>query len=121
MRNGCPFCDYSGPSPILADYGDFIVFEPLNPVVAGHVLIVPKEHVANARTSLRVTGDTFAHAADWASRNPQYIDFNLITSAGAWATQTIEHLHVHFIPRRPDDGLRLPWTATPVKAGNGNG
>lgn len=39
-------------------------------------------------------------------------DFNLITSAGAAATQTVAHLHVHYVPRRTGDGLGLPWTGT---------
>lgn len=25
------------------------------------------------------------------------------------ATQSIRHLHIHVIPRRPYDGLKLPW------------
>lgn len=37
-------------------------------------------------------------------------DFNLITSSGRWATQTVKHLHIHYVPRRKDDGLTLPWT-----------
>lgn len=34
---------------------------------------------------------------------------NLITSAGAAATQSIDHLHIHFVPRKVDDGLMTPW------------
>jgi hypothetical protein len=36
--------------------------------------------------------------------------FNLITSVGAAATQTVRHLHIHLIPRREGDALALPWT-----------
>ena len=35
---------------------------------------------------------------------------NLITSIGPAATQTVPHLHLHLVPRRPGDGLPLPWT-----------
>lgn len=35
---------------------------------------------------------------------------NLITSAGAEATQSVFHLHVHIVPRGENDGLALPWT-----------
>jgi diadenosine tetraphosphate (Ap4A) HIT family hydrolase len=34
----------------------------------------------------------------------------MITSAGPAATQTIKHLHVHYVPRHAGDGLSLPWT-----------
>jgi hypothetical protein len=44
--------------------------------------------------------------------------WNLITSAGTDATQSVFHLHVHLVPRRPNDGLKLPWSekATNVHA-----
>ena len=38
---------------------------------------------------------------------------NLINSCGAAAWQTVFHLHMHVIPRYPEDPLRLPWTPTP--------
>lgn len=34
----------------------------------------------------------------------------IITSIGANATQTVRHTHLHVVPRRPGDGLALPWT-----------
>lgn len=34
----------------------------------------------------------------------------VITSIGADATQTVFHTHIHVVPRRPGDGLTLPWT-----------
>ena len=37
-------------------------------------------------------------------------DYNVITSAGRAATQTVMHLHFHLVPREPGDGLMLPWS-----------
>jgi histidine triad (HIT) family protein len=37
-------------------------------------------------------------------------DYNLITSGGREATQTVMHAHVHYVPRRRGDGLKLPWS-----------
>jgi len=87
---------------------DTVQFEPLNPVVPGHMLFVPLVHVEEAAIMPPITGDVFQAAAMWA----EFIHkpFNLITSAGSAATQTVKHLHVHYIPRRKDDGLHLPWT-----------
>lgn len=35
---------------------------------------------------------------------------HIITNAGWAADQTIQHVHIHIIPRRPDDGLKMPWS-----------
>lgn len=104
--SGCPFC--GGPTDRQVTwYGDVQVFEPLGPVVPGHLLVVPRQHVTDARTDPAVTAKVFGVAALVAAEGGAC---NLITSAGPEATQTVFHLHVHVVPRRPDDGLRLPWS-----------
>lgn len=123
MRDGCPFCDFDG--TVLYEVGDadlpdgrpggIIVFEPLNPVTPGHVLVVPRKHVRDALEDLELSGKVFRFAAEYARflKLDYYGDggqFNFITSAGANATQTVFHLHVHVVPRREGDGLALPWT-----------
>jgi histidine triad (HIT) family protein len=107
---GCPFCariaageyDYSDPCSVA--------FEPLRPVTEGHLLVVPRVHVADAGSDPLAAGRAMEFAAmiagplefaDWA--------YNLITSAGSAATQTVWHLHIHIVPRRVGDGLALPW------------
>lgn len=115
MRDGCPFCDYAGPSPILtewshetAGYDGCYAIEPLNPVTAGHVLIIPRRHLEDAIDDHAQTAAVFEAACGWIIENAVG-DHNLIASAGAAATQTVRHLHVHVIPRRAGDGLALPW------------
>lgn len=88
--------------------GPWINIEPLNPVVPGHRLFIPRRHVANAAEMPDTTAMVFRAASRWGA--DQGVDFNLITSAGYAATQTVFHLHVHFVPRFPEDGLHLPWT-----------
>lgn len=85
-----------------------VVFEPLNPVTPGHRLVVPMRHVTDAGQEPILTGVAFECAAVIATMYGR--SFNLITSTGSDATQTVPHLHVHLVPRRPDDGLALPWT-----------
>lgn len=106
----CPFCakiqagDYLFESPRY----HAVAFQPLNPVVKGHMLFVPREHTENAGVDILTFGDVASFAADFADK--QLPDYNLITSAGAAATQTIGHTHIHYIPRTKDDELQLPWT-----------
>jgi histidine triad (HIT) family protein len=107
----CAFCRIiagDGHAERLRGWPDAIVFTPLNPVTPGHVLVVPKVHVPHALADPAVTGLTMQRASEYAQDAGHC---NLITSVGSAATQTIRHLHIHIVPRRPDDGLALPWTA----------
>lgn len=112
MKDGCPFCDYEGPSKVLKDFGDAYVIEPLLQIVPGHVLVVPYVHVTDFAENPRVTGRVFARAAEWLQElqgDGIDVDANLITSKGESATQTVFHFHVHVLPRTWGDLLRLPW------------
>jgi histidine triad (HIT) family protein len=109
--NACVFCDIIAglsPATFVQEWRDTVAFIPQKPVVRGHVLIVPNAHVDDVRWDAWISGTTFARAAEYArARN---VHCNLITSAGSDATQTVEHLHVHYVPRHAGDGLHLPWT-----------
>jgi histidine triad (HIT) family protein len=105
----CPFCRRIERGEYDAGDTWSVTFEPLNPVTPGHRLFVSRWHVADALERPEVAGHVMRYAAQWAAghdMNP----CNLITSAGAAAIQTVFHLHVHAVPRRPGDGLHLPWT-----------
>jgi histidine triad (HIT) family protein len=114
----CPFCEIvqgRAPADIVAYWDSALAILPLNPVTPGHTLIIPRKHVDDALTDPPLTGFLFQCAADLALDEDfraaqQGPDWNLITSVGPAATQTVRHLHVHLVPRRPDDGLALPWT-----------
>lgn len=108
----CVFCDIAAgrvdkmPSH-FADIGDSVIFEPLNPVTSGHLLVVPKRHVRNAAEDPGLTASVMRAASVLAGTWPAA---NIITSLGRVATQSVFHLHIHVVPRRPGDGLHLPWT-----------
>lgn len=105
----CPFCDYEGPSAVLADYGDAFVIEPINPVTQGHVLVIPRRHIESTVEAPLALGLTAACAARYVVEKGVG-PCNIITSHGLAATQTIFHLHTHIVPRRSDDHLSLPWS-----------
>jgi histidine triad (HIT) family protein len=105
----CPFCGRIGRGEYDHEDRYNVAFEPLNPVTPGHLLVVTKAHTASARTSPTFAGRAVHFAAALADRL-ELDDFNLITSAGAAATQSVPHLHVHVVPRLEGDGLALPWT-----------
>lgn len=116
---GCPFCkmvmEYVASGVGIEQIGVSGVyhFEPLNPVAPGHRLFVPAFHYEDAAEAPSATGAVFEWAAWWAAKQGE--DFNLIVNAGRNASQTVRHLHVHYVPRRPGDGLILPWSSLAQK------
>lgn len=108
----CPFCEIAAgraPASIVREWDETLAIEPLNPVVEGHVLVIPREHVTDFAADPVVSAHTAYRAAELAGDYPAGA-MNLITSRGPAATQTVFHLHLHLVPRRPGDGLALPWT-----------
>lgn len=103
----CPFCARIAAEDFAFARMGSVVFEPLNPVTPGHLLVVPRKHVAHFGLDRDTDAFTMLLAAELVARDG---DFNVITSKGPAATQTVQHLHVHVVPRRPGDGLTLPWT-----------
>lgn len=109
----CVFCDIingDAPAEVVAYWSDAMAIVPLNPVTFGHTLIIPRTHVGDFAEDPLVTALVMGRAAELAGPGGHFADCNLITSRGPNATQTVFHLHVHLVPRRPDDGLHLPWT-----------
>lgn len=107
MKNDCVFCEKIVAGDYIGSMLGCVWFEPLNPVVPGHLLVVPVVHTVdfgeNRYTSANVMGVA-------ATLSKEYKDYNIITSAGTAATQSVFHLHVHIVPRHEGDGLKLPWT-----------
>ncbi|WP_078861811.1 HIT family protein [Streptomyces sp. NRRL F-5123] len=110
---GCPFCellDTPGHPAVVERWPDAVALTPRGPVTEGHVLVVPRRHVADAAADPEVAAAAMRHAARLAGRYPSC---NIITSCGAEATQTVFHLHLHVVPRRDGDRLALPWVPAP--------
>ena len=115
MNSPCVFCEIvvgRSNAEILAYMRDSVVLVPLNPVVDGHVIVISKLHCADAFYIPSKFGITAEDAASWAKHqsDPRYKSVNFITSVGIPATQSINHLHIHIVPRQTGDGLMLPWT-----------
>jgi histidine triad (HIT) family protein len=116
----CPFCEIvagRAPVEIVREWDDAIAIVPLGPVVDGHILVIPREHVTDFADDPVVSATTAYRAAELAAESDD--PMNLITSRGREATQSVFHLHLHLVPRAENDGLALPWhsgrskTATP--------
>lgn len=116
----CIFCEIlyeSSPATVVYDGISTLGIVPLNPVTEGHVIFLPRKHVRDASTEPAVTAAVMRDVAEYIQhirRRPDSAganapDFNIITSIGPDATQSVFHLHVHLVPRTANDGLALPW------------
>jgi histidine triad (HIT) family protein len=108
----CAFCaivEGCAPATFVYTWPDAIAIRPRRGGVNdSHVLVIPRQHVADAGTAPAVTAATMARAAELAAQRPAS---NIIANVGAAAGQTVMHLHLHVITRTPGDGIQLPWTA----------
>jgi histidine triad (HIT) family protein len=113
----CAFCAIAagaGPATVVAEWPDALAILPRTDpdgkrgCTEGHTLVIPRAHVRDFADDPIVFAATTARAAELAARLGG--DFNVITSKGTPATQTVFHLHVHLVPRRDGDELALPWS-----------
>lgn len=125
-ERGCVFCQIvagEAPAEIIRRGLHSLVIRPLNPVVDGHVICLPHEHVKDAASHPRITMLTMGELAQYAEMQRdlgETQEFNIITSAGRAATQSVFHLHIHYVPRSHRDGLALPWHSGKHTTKDGN-
>jgi histidine triad (HIT) family protein len=117
ITSGCAFCAIvagRAPAAVVRRWDTVLAIRPRRGGVApGHLLVIPHVHVADVGTCPATSAEVFAAAAELAGELPAC---NVITSRGRAASQTVEHLHAHVVPRNPFDGLALPWTTPPPVA-----
>lgn len=117
----CPFCERIENEEYDASWLNAVTFEPLNPVVPGHRLFVTRFHESPLENPydvkwLRKVGSpkgvdsVIPLLNKWREVEGHTEEYNLILNAGESASQSVEHLHLHYVPRQPGDGLILPWT-----------
>ena len=120
MSADCVFCKIrDGQSPAMKVYEDerTLVFMDINPLNAGHCLVVSKTHAATiwetSEADLAAT-ITVAKRIALALREAAKPDgLNLLQANGAAAFQSVPHFHLHLIPRWNNDGKGFDWTLVP--------
>jgi histidine triad (HIT) family protein len=108
---GCVFCAIVAgetPAHVVLDDDDFLAFLDVRPLFEGHVLLVPKQHV---EAIWDLPPELGAPLVDRVQRVSVAVReamgatgiFNAVNNV---VSQSVPHLHVHVVPRRPKDGLR---------------
>ncbi|HYP39731.1 MAG TPA: HIT family protein [Chloroflexia bacterium] len=119
----CVFCDIIErrvPASIVYEDEVFMAFMTIEPVNPGHVLVIPKEHVA---VMSDMDEDTGMHLFKITLRVQQAIrqsgvkceGMNLFLADEKAAFQEVMHLHMHVFPRFEGDSFKLAagWSARP--------
>ena len=116
----CIFCKIiAGEIPCfkLFENDETLAFMDINPANEGHALVIPKEHAADvhavsdaAITATVTTAKKIAAAVD-ITLNPDGL--NLLQCNGPAAAQSVFHFHMHVLPRREGDELKLNWGIKP--------
>ena len=123
IKEDCLFCKIAkGEIHSATVYEDshFTVILDVNPATKGHCLIIPKEHCDNIyELDGETAGKLFALATciARAMRDALKCDgLNLVQNNGEIAGQTVNHFHLHLIPRYEGDGLNLNWPQQEISA-----
>lgn len=116
MDSNCIFCKIINkeiPAKIVYEDNDFLAMLDIAPATKGHVLILPKEHAA---TLTELSDDKASKILVLAKKiiNAMmkvhgFTSYNLIQNNGKLAGQTVNHFHLHLIPRYSVDDVGL-WT-----------
>jgi histidine triad (HIT) family protein len=107
----CPFCAIArgelAASIVLRDE-KVCGFLDTRPVFKGHVLVVPREHVADL---LELPGNLMEPVLAAVQRIARAMETGLqadgsFVAVNTKISQSVPHLHFHVVPRRKGDGLR---------------
>lgn len=116
----CIFCKIvAGQIPCLKllEDAESLAFMDINPLNPGHALAVAKGHWPTVETIppevLGAVARTAQRLAKAAFRALQPVGVNLLQANGAGAGQSVPHLHIHVVPRRPNDQLVFNWDPRP--------
>ena len=102
----CIFCDiidHKIPSSVVYEDDHTLAILEISQVTRGHTIVMPKKHCANIleadeKTVQQVTMASKKVAALLAEKTG-CAGINLLNNCGEAAGQTVNHLHVHVIPR----------------------
>ena len=101
--DNCPFCNVESEREIIASSSLSLAFFDGFPVSPGHVLIIPRRHVASffeltqeERKDIFNLADDVKHIVDDRFHPDGY---NIGVNIGEAAGQSIYHVHLHLIPR----------------------
>jgi histidine triad (HIT) family protein len=107
----CAFCAIvagDATAHVVLEDGDALAFLDVRPLFPGHTLLVPRGH---HETLTDLPGEQVGPLFERAQRLAGAVEVALeavgtFVAINNRVSQSVPHLHVHVVPRRPRDGLR---------------
>lgn len=103
----CLFCRIVAgeiPGDVVHETEHTVAFRDLNPQAPTHVLVVPRDHFANAAelaaADAAVSAELVSAAAAVAAAEG-HDDYRLVYNTGAGVGQSVFHAHLHVLAGRP--------------------
>lgn len=110
----CIFCKIiKGEIPSFKVYEDemFIAILDRFPAATGHTLIIPKRHYKDIfELPQQELMTLYPLAKDLSSKIKEKFEsdgINIVQNNGVAAGQSVDHFHLHIIPRKNEDGITL--------------
>jgi histidine triad (HIT) family protein len=112
LPEDCAFCRIAAgtedAASVVLDEPHAVAFLDHRPLFPGHCLLIPRQHhetladlPADEITPFFATVQLLSRAIPDAMKKPgSFVAMNNVVS------QSVPHLHVHVVPRKPKDGLR---------------
>lgn len=112
----CIFCSIvKGDIPNYTVYEDekVLAFFDVNPTSVGHTLVIPKAHYSSLLTC---DPEDLAYVMKVAQKLGNQLKeklgadgMNILSNVGVAAGQSVEHFHVHLIPRYNGDATKIQF------------
>jgi histidine triad (HIT) family protein len=112
MAQNCIFCKIAAgqlSAKTVLEEPDLVAFHDLNPKAPVHVLVIPREHIANLAAATPGQEGLLGRLLLAAARVAETLGlrdrgFRVVVNAGPDAGQSVDHLHVHVL-----GGRSLGW------------
>lgn len=104
----CAIAEGSIPADVVSAGERVMAFRDINPQAQVHVLVIPREHYANAGELAAaepvLLGELVAFAAEVAVDEGLERGYRLVVNTGEDGGQTVDHVHIHLL-----GGRHLTW------------
>ncbi len=108
-----PFCKGKIYEEVFLETEHFFAVPNLHPILPGHTIVAPKRHVL---LITELSGEEMADLGSILGRLlPKLLEeygtdsYNIVINSGETAGMSVEHMHLHVVPRRGDDVFRKAW------------